>query len=250
MNTLAPSRRLLLSAPALAFPPSRGEAGPLTGLVEPRMRLAGASADAPRVALTLDACPGHFDDRIAEALIANRVPATIFASGPWLRRNPDALALLLAHPDLFGIQNHGAAHVPPVLGARRVFGLAVAGDLGAVRQEVLVGAGDVKAATGVTPRWYRGAAGFYSPLALAAIRALGALIAGYSLNADIGASLPAVTVARRIAAAKDGDVIVAHINQPLRESGLGVAAGIAALHHRGARFVRLDRLGAGDATYG
>jgi peptidoglycan/xylan/chitin deacetylase (PgdA/CDA1 family) len=214
------------------------------------MRLPRTIGDRPTVALTLDACPGRFDERIARALIEGRVPATIFASGPWLRRNPDSLALLLAHPDLFGIQNHGAAHLPPVLGARRVFGLAVAGDLEAVRQEVLVGAEDVKAATGVAPRWYRAAAGFYSPLALAAIRALGALIAGYSLNADMGASLAAETVARRIAAAKDGDVIVAHINQPLRESGLGVAAGIAALRHRGVRFVRLDQLGAGDVAYG
>jgi peptidoglycan/xylan/chitin deacetylase (PgdA/CDA1 family) len=241
---------LILAAPVLAAWPAVTPGGDLTGLVEPRMRLAGPLEDRPRVTLTLDACPGHFDWRIARSLVEGRVPATIFASGPWLRRNPDAVALLMAHPDLFGVQNHGAAHVPPVLGRRRVFGLAVAGDLEGVRREVVAGAADVKAATGVAPGWYRAATGFYSPPALAAIRALGVAIAGYSLNADQGASLPAATVERRIGAARDGDVIVAHINQPRRDSGVGVVAGIAALRRRGARFERLDRLGEGDVVYG
>jgi peptidoglycan/xylan/chitin deacetylase (PgdA/CDA1 family) len=113
-----------------------------------------------------------------------------------------------------------------------------------------VGAADVRTATGVAPAWYRAASGFYSPEALAAVRALGASIAGYSLNGDQGASLSAAAVGRRIAAAGNGDVIVAHINQPFRESGLGVVAGIAALRRRGERFVRLDRLGEGDVVYG
>jgi peptidoglycan/xylan/chitin deacetylase (PgdA/CDA1 family) len=250
MNDCGLSRRRIVAAGLLAALPDLAPAGDLAGLVEPRMRLAASPGRRPAVALTLDACPGRFDSRIARALIEARVPATIFASGPWLRRNPDAVALLLSHPDLFGVQNHGAAHLPPVLDHRRVFGLAVAGDLEAVRREVTVGAADVRTATGVAPVWYRAASGFYSPEALAAVRALGVAIAGYSLNADQGASLPAAAVGRRIAAAEGGDVIVAHINQPLRESGLGVIAGIAALRRRGERFVRLDRLGAGDVAYG
>jgi hypothetical protein len=59
----------------------------------------------------------------------------------------------------------------------------------------------------------------------------------------MGASLPAASVERRIRAAKNGDVIIAHINQPKRVSGAGVAAGLLALHAEGVRFVRLD-----DAT--
>ncbi len=253
--SFAPSRRMLLAAPALLAWPAgaagaRGEGGGgLAGLIEPRMRLA-ASLSAPlTVALTLDACPGAFDGRIAAALIEGRVPATIFASGPWLRRNPEALARLLAHRDLFSIQNHGAAHVPPVLGDRRIFGLAVAGDLEAVRAEVVGGAADVEAATGVQPRWYRAAAGFYSPAALAAVRRMGVAIAGFSVNADQGASLPAAAVAARIGGAGTGDVIVAHINQPHRDSGLGVVAGIAALRRRGARFIRLGDMGVADVDY-
>jgi len=49
-------------------------------------------------------------------------------------------------------------------------------------------------------------------------------------------------VATRIAAAKDGDVIEGHINQPKRGSGAGIAAGLKALHDAGAKFIRLDQL--------
>jgi peptidoglycan/xylan/chitin deacetylase (PgdA/CDA1 family) len=147
-----------------------------------------------------------------------------------------------AHPDLFTLQNHGERHLPPVMGNRRVYGLPVAGTLDAVHREVTRGADLVAEARGERPRWYRGAAGLYSPAAFDAIQQMGCLIAGYSLNADEGASLPAASVAHRIAAARSGDVIVAHINQPHRPSGAGVAEGVGALRQAGVVFVGLDAL--------
>ncbi len=215
---------------------------PDESIVEPAISLI-VPAGAPRtVALTLDACGGLTDRRIVDAVIANAVPVTIFATGLWLRGNAPALALMRAHPDLFTIQNHGELHLPPVLGTRRVYGLPVAGTLPAVAHEVARGADLVAEATGVPPRWYRGAAGLYSPAAFAAIQTMGCLIAGYSLNGDAGASLPAATVARRISAARSGDVIVSHVNQPHRASGAGVAEGIATLKAAGTVFVALDAL--------
>lgn len=202
--------------------------------IEPRLRLPG-----PAIALTLDACPGGFDPRIAELLIARRIPATIFATGLWLRNNAAPLALLRAHPDLFVLENHGARHLPPVLGTARIFGLPVAGTRAAIAAEIAEGAAAITQATGRRPAWYRAATGFYSPDVLPDIRAQGFAIAGYSLNADQGASLPAATVAARIARAAPGEVIVAHINQPHRDSGQGVAHGIQALHAAGAVFARL-----------
>jgi hypothetical protein len=62
--------------------------------------------------------------------------------------------------------------------------------------------------------------------------------------------LPADVVARRYAAAVDGDVIVSHVNQPLRSSGAGVVEGVRALVDRRVRFVRLDRLWRSDVIYG
>ena len=208
-----------------------------SALVEPPLRL--PPGDRPAVALTLDACPGGFDQRLAQALVDNRVPATIFLTGLWIRYNPAGLAFLLAHRDLFSFQNHGARHLPPILGSRPVYGLRTAGTWDAIQAEILAGADAIHVASGETASWYRGAAALYSPEVLDPIRKMGIGVAGFSLNADMGASLPSGTVANRIAKAEDRDVIIGHINQPSRPSGAGIAAGVATLKAQGMNFVRL-----------
>ncbi len=72
---------------------------------------------------------------------------------------------------------------------------------------------------------------------------MGYRVAGYSVNGDGGSLLGAAVSEKRIAAARDGDVIIAHINQPTHSAGAGVARGILDLKARGYAFVRLD-----DAT--
>jgi len=208
-------------------------------LVEPSLRLPPSPDGARRVALTLDACPGGFDRRLAEALVEQRVPATIFVTALWMQWNPTGLAFLLAHRDIFTLENHGARHVPAVLGDAWVFGLRAAETLDAVRREVADGASAIHAATGVSSRWYRDATARYSRTAITMIEAMGIRIAGFSLNADMGASLPAGTVADRIVRARDGEVILGHINQPNRPSGAGIAGGVRGLRAAGVVFVGL-----------
>lgn len=215
--------------------PARAEAHVLL-----RLRMGPNSGGPPRVALTLDACSGHADLRVLGGLIRLGVPATIFVTGIWLRANPDTVALLRGRPDLFTLQNHGARHVPAVLGGGRLYGVAVAGTIEAVRAEVAGGADAIIATGAPPPGWFRGATAIYSPGALTAIRAMGVRVAGFSVNGDEGASLPAATVAARIAAARDGDVVIAHTNRPGRPSGPGVVEGAARLVDRGVRLVRLD----------
>ncbi|MCY1187571.1 hypothetical protein D9M73_285680 [compost metagenome] len=72
------------------------------------------------------------------------------------------------------------------------------------------------------------------------IRAMGYRIAGYSVNGDGGSLLGAAVAEKRIRAAKDGDVIIAHINQPTHSAGAGVARGILDLKAKGYSFVRLN----------
>ena len=234
------SRRGLagLALAALARPARAAPDAP----VEPRMRLADPPAGQRTIALTFDLCPGAFDMRIASVLIAQRIPATLFVTEVWMRRNPEPLKLLLAHPDLFWLQNHGQWHLPPILGDRTIFGLRVAGDMATINREVTEGARAIQAASGIAPRWYRAAAGFYTPSVIPRIEALGFAIGAYTYSADAGASLPAARVAARMAAARDGDVIVAHLNQPLRSSGAGVAEGLLLLQREDTVFVRLDQV--------
>jgi peptidoglycan/xylan/chitin deacetylase (PgdA/CDA1 family) len=231
-----PTRRSFLGG-AAALP--LGVGLPHGGLVEPSLRI-NAGRFPGQVAVTLDACPGGFDHHIATTLVQYRIPATIFITAVWMEHNLDGLTYFLSHPDIFTLENHGALHLPPVLGHKPVFGLPVAGTFEIIQAEVLEGAAAVQAATGRRPGWYRGAAGLYSPETIPFIQSLGFRIAGYSLNSDDGASLPGPSVARRIAGAQDGDVIEGHINQPDRSSGYGIAAGLPALQSLGFQFVKLD----------
>lgn len=214
----------------------------LPALASPPLTIPGGGISSPRVALTLDACTGKVDTRILDALVNNRIPATIFVTGRWLRNNAAAVETLKAHPDLFELENHGAQHLAAVFDRANVEGVRAVGSREALETEIDEGAAALRA-IGISPHWYRGATALYSPAALPFIAAAGYRVAGFSLNADQGASLAAQTVARRMAAARDGDVIIAHINQPSRSAGAGVAAGILALKEKGFRFVRLS-----DAT--
>lgn len=214
---------------------------------EPRFRRPPPTEGRRRVALTLDACNGGFDRRIADALVTHQARATIFLTADWIRANKQALAFLLANRDLFTFENHGERHIPAILGppglsSGTIYGLPIAGTIEAIRREVEQGARAIHAATGTTTRWYRGATARYSPAAIPEIRRLGYAIAAYSLNADEGASLPAATVATRVAAARDGDVVIGHINQPTRPSGEGIARAIATLARAGTTWSTLDDL--------
>ena len=214
-------------------------AGPAV-LVEPGLRLPAAPrAGEVRVALTLDACGGATDMRVLSALIDNRIPATIFATGIWLRRNPQAVAMLKAHAELFEIENHGASHVPAVDRPLKVYGISSAGSAEGVAREVLGGAEALERAGLTRPRWFRGATAKYTPSAVAEIERLGFRVAGFSINADGGSLLGAATTAHRVEAAGDGDVLIAHVNQPGHAAGAGLVKGLLALSARGVTFVRL-----------
>lgn len=210
-------------------------------LLEPGLTVPKGAHHGPRVALTLDACQGQADERILKAVIANRVPVTIFATGRWLRRNPQALAVILSNPTLFEVENHGERHVLAIDRPMTVFGLKAAGSPAAVTREIEDGANTIAALTGRRPTWFRGAAAQYTASSIALVSSLGFRLAGYAIAADGGARLGREATARRIATAHDGDVILAHVNQPSRPAGLGVVDGILALKARGFAFVRLDQ---------
>jgi len=230
-------RRLLFAVLAAASIVSPAVAK--TSLIEPHMHIVPAG-DTPEVALTLDACMGAADMRIIKALVDNSVPATIFATRRWLLHNPKVVHLLVSNAALFEIEDHGAEHVPAVIGTERPYGIPPAGTANGVFNEVLGGAQAVQAATGVAPHWYRGATALYSKDAMRLIATMGYRIGGFSLNGDIGASASKKTTETRIASAKSGDVIISHVNQPTHPAGAGVVEGVLALKAKGYRFVRLE----------
>ncbi|HEY4193391.1 MAG TPA: polysaccharide deacetylase family protein [Mesorhizobium sp.] len=209
-------------------------------IVEPTLHVAPGGTAGPRVALTFDACMGKVDARILSALVDNKLPATIFVTGRWLKYNQHAFAQLKAHPELFEIQNHGAMHVPAVDRSMKIYGIAAAGSPQAVAAEVEGGAAALRTAGGADPRWFRGSTARYSRSAIKQIRGLGFRVAGYSVNGDGGSLLGAKMTEKRIADAHDGDVVIAHINQPTHAAGSGVVKGILDLKAKGYSFVKLS----------
>ena len=115
-----------------------------------------------------------------------------------------------------------------------------AGSPEAVAAEISGGAEAVKLATGREPKWFRGATGKYTSSSIKQIDDMHFRLAGYSLLGDGGAMFSESHTAKTIGNARDGDVIIAHINQPKRPAGLGVIDGILELKKQGFIFLRLE----------
>jgi peptidoglycan/xylan/chitin deacetylase (PgdA/CDA1 family) len=209
--------------------------------IHDKLVLQGGSA--MRVALTLDACTGKYDDDLIQFLIRNHLPATIFATKKWLDRNPYGISVIKSHLDLFDVEDHGENHIPAVIGVgRKVYGIPGAPDIIHLRREVTEGARAVDAVTGVAPRWYRGATAEYDRQAIDEIAKLGYKIAGFSVNADAGATLKKASIEERLAHVKAGDVIIAHMNKPASDTAEGLSVGLLHLLRSGFVFVRLDQV--------
>ena len=215
---------------------------PAQALIEPHHRLApGEAGPGQAVALTLDACGGGFDAELIALLVAHRVPATIFVTRKWLDRNPIGAAELLAHTDLFELEDHGRAHVPATLGAgRRAYGISGSPNVAHLQAEVLQGAEAITRLSGRAPRYYRGATALYDSAAIKTIEAMGYAIAGFSVNADAGATLSRAGVAARLRGVQAGDIIIAHMNKPAGGTAKGFALALPELLARGFRFVKLS----------
>ena len=207
--------------------------------IEPHNHLAPPNA----VALTLDACSGAYDQRLIHLLVQHRVPATLFVTQRWLARNEKAVQEILQHGDLFELENHGTHHVPAVVGSasQRLYGMKVQPDDAALRAEITGGAQAIKAATGRAPRYFRGAGAAYDSAGLQAVQALGLRVAGFSVNADAGATYPANVVAQRLRKVQPGDVVIAHMNHPSGGTAEGFARALPELLQRGVTFVKLSQ---------
>jgi peptidoglycan/xylan/chitin deacetylase (PgdA/CDA1 family) len=209
--------------------------------VEVHQRLSATRPEDTVVALTLDACDDGYDNELVRFLVDRRIPATVFVTRRWMRHQPAGFAELLAHPELFDIEDHGNRHVPAVLGpGRMLYGMHGNADADHLKDEVVRGAQAIEQATGTRPHWYRGATGLYDPQAVTIITGLGYRIAGFSVNADNGARLSKRQIVQRLERVQSGDIIIAHVNRPDSDTAEGLAVGLKQLLDRGFHFVKLN----------
>lgn len=205
-----------------------------------RLGTSGAPQNGPiTVALTFDACGGGYDASIIALLRELRVPATLFLAGPWLAAHPAEAADLAADP-LFEIANHGARHRPASVTGHTAYGIRGTRSVAEFVDEVESNARRLTALTGVRPRFYRAATLFCDEVAVRIAADLGQTVAGCSVAADAGATLPTPAVAHNLLAARNGDILLLHMNKPKAGSGAGLRAALPELLRRGVRFVRLS----------
>lgn len=202
-----------------------------------------AGHEAPMsVFLTLDACGGPagsaFDQVLIDGLRAARIPATLFLNMRWIEANADVAATLAAEP-LFSIQNHGSAHLPLSVTGAEAYGIFGTTSVREAAQEVWANHQAITDLTGHAPRWFRPGTAHLDDVGLSIAAALGERIAGFAINGDGGATLPAFDVATAVSAAVGGELIIAHMNQPESGTAEGILNAVNAMRTRGLDFAIL-----------
>jgi peptidoglycan/xylan/chitin deacetylase (PgdA/CDA1 family) len=196
------------------------------------------SDGAPRLALTLDACGGGYDEGLLHFLAQRGVPATLFVTNLWIRAHPGPFRELAAN-GLFRIEAHGARHKPASVTGRSACGIGGTTSVQDLIAEVEDNAREIESVTGKRPRWFRSGAAHYDDVAVKVLAALAMQPAGYSVSIDLGASLGPRAVRDRALAARNGDILLAHMNRPRGGTGQGVREAVDILLARGWRFVPL-----------
>lgn len=205
-----------------------------------------STVDAPSAVLTLDACGGDYgsgvDQRILDALREHAIPATLFLNARWIEANP-ALAAELAADDLFELANHGTRHVPLSVTGRDAYGIVGTASAGEVFDEVMGNQAVLTELTGEPPRFFRSGTAHYDDVSVEIARDLGCIVAGFSVNADGGATLSSQATAQELMRTIPGSIILGHMNQPGKDAGLGYVEALPRLLGAGLHFAKL-----GDAV--
>ncbi|MFE4970831.1 polysaccharide deacetylase family protein [Kitasatospora sp. NPDC056651] len=245
-----PATSTSASEPAQQHGPTRDEVVERYGGLAPSewgLEVSGVITELPEggsgIALTFDACGGRggngYDADLIDFLRERDVPATLFLNARWIDANPEEFGQLAADP-LFEIGNHGTLHRPLSVTGRSAYGIAGTGDVGEVYDEVAGNAEKLAALLGHPPRFFRSGTAHYDDVATRVVADLGQRVAGFSVNGDGGATLPAGEVRQEVAAAPRSAIVIGHMNHPGGGTAPGVAAAVPGLLAAGRRFVRLS----------
>ncbi|MFJ9521216.1 polysaccharide deacetylase family protein [Kitasatospora sp. NPDC101801] len=196
------------------------------------------------VALTFDACGGPggsgYDRELVGTLRRYAVPATLFVNSRWAETNPAVLRELAADP-LFELGNHGTAHRPLSVTGRAAYGIDGTRDAGGVYDEVMASHLALTALLGHPPRFFRSGTAHYDEVAVRIVAELDEQVAGFTVNADGGATFTAAQVRRALGEVRPGDVVIGHFNQPGHGTAAGLAAALPEMLDQGRKFVHLSK---------
>ena len=202
----------------------------------------GFVADGKQVALTLDACGGPtgsgVDYRILDTLRRNQIPATLFLNSRWIEANQRVATDVAADP-LFTLANHGTRHVPLSVNGRSAYNIAGTHSASEAVDEVWGNHQVLTQLTGHEPSYFRAGTAYYDDVAIRIVSDLGETPVGFTVNGDCGATSTPAAILSAFGTATSGSIILAHMNQPSRAAGGGVADAVLSLKSRGWQFVGL-----------
>ncbi|MGH3375563.1 MAG: polysaccharide deacetylase family protein, partial [Actinoallomurus sp.] len=197
----------------------------------------------PGIALTFDACGGPhgsgYDHTLIDFLRRRKVPATLFLNSRWIDANPAAFRRLAREP-LFEIANHGTRHRPLSVTGRSAYGIAGTRNAGEVYDEIAGNHAKLTRLLGAPPRFFRPGTAYCDDVAAHIVQDLGEHVVSFSVNGDGGATFTPEQVRSTVSAARDGSIVICHMNQPRSGTARGIAAAVPHLLASGHRFVRLS----------
>jgi peptidoglycan/xylan/chitin deacetylase (PgdA/CDA1 family) len=198
----------------------------------------------PQVCLTFDACGGPYGSKVDSDLLTllttQRIPATLFLNQRWIEANRATFDEIASRPDLFDIGNHGTRHMPLSVTGKSAYNEPGTKDVAEVYDEVAGNHTYLTGLLGRPPRFFRTGTAHYDEVAIEIVRAMGEIPIGFDINGDAGTTYTAALVAQETGKAKPGSIVIAHLNQPARQTYEGMAVVLPRLRDKGVRFARLS----------
>jgi peptidoglycan/xylan/chitin deacetylase (PgdA/CDA1 family) len=195
------------------------------------------------IALTFDACgnPGSFgyDAELIDFLIKENIPATLFLNGKWIDANLPIVEQLISNP-LFEIGNHGTEHKPCSVDGRSAYKIEGTKNVEEVFDEIELNGRKIELLIKKKPKFFRSGTAHYDDVAVKIANYLGYEIVNFTINGDYGATASKEQVMNNLLKAKNGAIILLHMNHPEKETAEGVMLAIPQLKQLGYKFVKLS----------
>ena len=257
----------LSSPPGAGRPPERTEPvnalAPLPEELRHSIRRVEPVEGQKPMALTFDLCETRgetagYDDEIVNYLRDEKVKATFFAGGKWMRSHPEKAMQLMADP-LFEVGNHSWSHAPLHLADEKIIAEQVLwpqAEYELLRETLLArpcaqGAGEAAAAQiPVVPTLFRFPYGTCGKTGLdfTAAHGLTAIqwdVVGYDTDESRGADQIARTVLSRT---RPGSIVILHANGRGIHTAEALKIAVPKLREQGYAFVTVSELLAAGAV--
>ena len=217
-------------------PPNLKIIAPPALMPVPAEIVAHGSRREKKIALTFDACstrlPSHYDERITQVLVDTKTPATIFLGGKWMEEEPEHTKYLASLPQ-FELGNHTFLHphLPRVSKER-------------MREELRWTQEVMYTLTGRQAKFFRPPYGEYNDRVVKIAAAMGLTTVEFDLaSGDPDAHITKEKLIKYVTTtAKNGSIIVMHINQRGWHTAEALPEIIAKLRARGFAFVTVGEL--------